>query len=1296
MDLLTAYLPQDRAYALARGVDLPERTSGAALFADISGFTPLTEALTAALGPRHGVEILTDKINAVYEALIAQVEQYHGSVVSFAGDAITCWFDDLDGPAASSAATCGLAMQAVMTPFAAVALPDSSMIALTIKIAIASGPARRFVAGDPTFQQLDVLAGTTMAHLAVGEHLAAKGEVLIDELTAASLGAAATLATWRTDDVLGIRFALITRIDVAAPTQPWPRLLPGSLRADQLQAWMLPNVAALVQAGLGAFLTELRPAISLFLRFDGIDYDSDPAAGEHLDAFVRAVQAVLARYDGTLLQLTIGDKGSYLYAAFGAPVSHEDDARRAILAALALQQVGDAQLELAALQIGISQGISRCGAYGGSTRRIYGVMGDDVNLASRLMSLAARGEILISGRVQSAIGDQFVFDARPPIPLKGKAEPLPVFAVQGLVRRRTVRLEEPAYVLPMVGRVDELAQGAATLAQALTGQVQVLGITAEAGLGKSRLVAEIVRLAMRAGMAGYGGTCQSYGTTTPYLVWQPIWRAFFDIDPGLPLRKQLRRLERAIADLAPDRLQALSLLGPLLELDIPENDFTRSLEPQFRRSALHALLLDCLKGAAREAQEDRSGVLLVLEDLHWIDAASHDLLEQVARTIIDVPVLIILAYRPPDLLRLQSPRVEALPHFTSLTLTDLDAGAAEALIRAKLAQLFPEQRGTAPAKLIAQVIAKAQGNPFYIEELLNYLRDRGLDPRTPAALAALELPSSLHSLILSRIDQLSAHEQATLKTASIIGRVFRAAHLQDAYPELGNAAMLRTDLDELARLELTPLDMPEPELAYLFKHIVTQEVAYTSLPAVTRAVLHERFAAYLEGLTDLLAERFLDLLAYHYERSDNLAKKREYLWRAGEAAAARYARAEADAYFSRALELTPPEDLEDRYSLLQARREVVFDPSRRKQDLSELEALAEALDDDRKRAEVAGYESADVHELPRKYAAAERMLALATATADSALVIDAHVSCAVALWSQRQNRAAQEHALIARALARTAGDRKREGTAVFCLAVVAMNLADPVAARVLDEEALQIYRAIGDRGSESITIGNLGVALALLGDYAAATHCFEQHLRMSHEVGVSGGNPYALQNLGWMAHLQGDDERARSYAEQACSVGRSFGDQFIEAAALTDLGHALVGLGRANEAVTSYQAALTIFEDLGYHDQAGEPQAGLARVALAARDHRGALAAIVPTLAYLAEGGTFDGTDEGLRIELTCYQVLAAADDPRAAAVLAAAHTRLQSRATAISDDEMRRMFLEQVPWHRELVLAWVAAQAAP
>src|SRR5262249_21742875 len=206
----------------------------------------------------------------------------------------------------------------------------------------------------------------------------------------------------------------------------------------------------------------------------------------------------------------------------------------------------------------------------------------------------------------------------------------------------------------------------------------------------SRLVAEVLRLARRKGLRGFGGACQSYGTNTPYLVWGPIWRAFFDLDPETPIRRQVRVLEGAVDDWVPERLEALPLLGSLLGLNLPENDFTKHLEPQHRKSALEALLRDCLIAAAHEAAEDGAGLLFVLEDLHWIDAASQDLRELAAKRIAELPVLIVLASRPPELLRLQTPRVEALDHFTRQELGPLtDAEAAQA-IRAKVVQLWPQ------------------------------------------------------------------------------------------------------------------------------------------------------------------------------------------------------------------------------------------------------------------------------------------------------------------------------------------------------------------------------------------------------------------------------------------------------------------------------------------------------------------------------------------------------------------------------------------------------------------------------
>lgn len=883
---LSPYLPQDRRRALEQGATLPDRAAGSALFADISGFTALTEALRDSLGLRRGAEELTRHLDAVYTALIAEVERYGGSVLSFSGDAIMCWFDAADGPAAQRAVSCALGLQQAMGAFAAVTLPSGMPLALTLKVAVASGPARRFVTGDPAIHYLDSLAGATITRTAAAEHLAQRGEVLVTETTVNDLGPALTVREWRLDPDSLERFAVVAAWHGAVPPLA-EAFTPTDIDPAVFQHWIHPGVYERELTGQGSFLTEFRPCAVLFVRFTQIDYEADDAPAQ-LDAFIRQLQKTAAHYGGAVLQLTIGDKGSYAYVNFGALNAHEDDPRRAVKTALELRRQSPLSL-----QMGIAQGVMRVGAYGGQTRRTYGALGDDVNLAARLMQTAAAGEILLSGALQKAVATDFSFEPRAPLAMKGKAEPLPVFAVTGARQARALRLQEPTYALPMVGRAKELQAIHDRLDLALNGHGQVIGIVAEAGLGKSRLVAEVIRLARKQGFTGYGGACQSDSVNVPYQAWKTIWPAFFGVDPEYPLKKQIRSLESELEDKAPERAQALPVLGIVLDLEIPDNDFTQTLEPQYRQSVLRALLEDCLRAAARAEP-----ILIVIEDLHWIDALSHDLLEELARALTDSRVCFVLAYRPPQVVRL-APRLEALPNFTKIELHELNAAEAEQAIRAKLAQLYPARGGALPAGLVEKLMTRAQGNPFYLEELLNYVRDRGLDP---ADLNKIELPDSLHTLILSRIDALTEQEKTTLRVASIVGRLFRAAWLIGYYPELGDFPKVRSDLEQLADMDITPQEAPEPELTYLFKHIVTHEVTYESLPFAIRAQLHEKLAVYLEGIGGPA-----DAIAYHYGQSANTVKQREYWLKAGDAAYAAYANETALDYYGRLAEVSDPQ-----------------------------------------------------------------------------------------------------------------------------------------------------------------------------------------------------------------------------------------------------------------------------------------------------------------------------------------------------------------------------------------------------
>jgi len=1118
MATLHTYLPQDRLRALVRGETLPDRTAGAALFADISGFTPLTEALTLELGPQRGTEELSRQINAVYERLIAEVENYGGSVLSFAGDSITCWFD---GDTGLDAVASALAMQSAMNSFST----------LGLKVAVTTGPARRFVVGDPAIRYFDAVAGGTITRLARAEHLAARGEVMLDAATADMLVGQMGLGEWRTAET-GERFVVVQ----ALLKERAPRASDGpfSVDAETLRPWIPGAVFDREQSGHGSLLTELRSAAAFFVSFTGIDYDADPQSGQKLDSLLRGVQAIIFRYEGTLMELSIGDKGSYLYASFGATIAHEDNARRAVQAALEIRSLSDILTWLPPVQIGISEGMMRVGVQGGTTRHRYDAAGDDVNLAARLMSQAAPGEILVSGRAHARVADHFGFEPRPPLRLKGKAEPLPIFAASERSRQRAVRLEAAHYALPMMGRQTELALIGARLDLAKQGKGQIIGIVAEAGMGKSRLVAEAVRLADRRGFTGYGGVCEASGVNTSYLVWRTIWQAFFDVDPSAPTRRQMRNLEGEIEDRAPDRVEAIPVLAPLLDMTIEDTDFTRTLEAKDRRSVLTAILEECLKSAAEEGP-----ILLVLEDLHWIDALSHDLLETLARASANLSVCIVLAYRPPEIERVSRSRIEGLPYFSAVTLSQLSATESEQLIRAKLAQLFPERPGTLPKALAAALIARAEGNPFYVEELLNYFRDRDISPYDESAFQAIALPSTLQALILSRMDRLGESEKATIKTASIIGRVFNLAWLHGYYPGLGAHDEVKTALARLAQLDIARLQTAEPELIFLFKHAMTRDVAYESLPHGMRAKLHEQLAQFIESLD---ANQHLALLAFHYSLSNNSAKKIEYLRKAGDAALAIASYAAACDYFTQLLPLEADPKAQVRLHL----------------NLGEAHFRLSNFPESR----------AEIHEALR----------LATKPADRS----AALTLLATMSSQSEGDYAKADTLLKEALELARGENHLEALShvLYELGDANWRLGNLDVARTYLEESLALARGLGDNTRMAFALNRLGIIH--LGSDLDAT---ERLIKESHTVALASGNRErvmaALSNLGMVAEERGDFQGAINLHQQALVHAQEIGARSDSALFLLNIASGAIKLHDLPSARSALSEGLAIARTLG-------------------------------------------------------------------------------------------------------------------
>ncbi|NJN16321.1 MAG: tetratricopeptide repeat protein [Oscillochloris sp.] len=1134
-----------------------------------------------ALGPQRGAEELPRQLNLVYDALIAEVWRYCGAVINFAGDAITCWFADeqadaggeSQSSAALRAATCGLALQRVMQNFAAITIEGAGTVRLAIKVGIACGAVQRFVVGSPEVQLLDVMAGDTLQRMAAAEHQAQQGEVVIDAACAAVLGAAAQPGAQRTDEN-GQHFVVLNDLAAVAHMASWPNIAATDIPEAVWRQWLIPPVYERLNAGLGDFLTELRPATALFLRFGGIDFDHDPLAEEKLNSFILWAQRVLQRYDAYMLQLTVGDKGSFFYASFGAPVAHEDDPARAILAALELREPRFSFIE--PVQIGLSLGRCRTGAYGGQNRRTYGVLGDEVNMAARLMQAAQPGQVIVSPALRRATGERFSWEMLPPRQVKGKSEPVTPYRLIGMEQQR-IRLHEPRYTLPMVGRQSELQFILARLNMVERGQGQAIGVSAEAGMGKSRLVAEVLQAAQLRRLLIYGGEAQSYGTNTPYLAWRSIWHGFFGLDDHAAPVDQIATLNLALARIDPALLPRLPLLGPVLGLEIPDNSLTRDFDARLRKESLEALLVSCLRARAAELP-----VLIVLEDCHWLDVASRDLLEVVARAVTSLPVLILMAYRPPQVPQLGALAITALPHFRAISLDHLTVEEVTELVRLKLSQWLGDEH-EAPTELLDRVNARAQGNPFYVEELLNYIRDQGVDPQDAAAIDRLDLPTSLQSLVLSRIDRLSESQKTLIKVASVIGRLFRAAVLWGVSAFFGQQERVRRELEQLSAIELTPLDTPDPELTYLFKHIVTQEVTYESLPFATRAVLHEQIAQHLEAVS---GERNLpiDLLAFHYDRSENQVKRREYLRRAGEAAQAIYANSAAIDYYSRLLALLPEDAQVEPLLRLGQVQETVGEWDAADGRYQRALAIAEGSDD---RSIIARCRAL-CGELRRKqgrYTEArqwiERALAEFSAGANRAGLAETLNYAGNLALHQGEYALAGSHYEACLTIQREIGDTVMGGRALSNLGIIAFHQGNAELARRRFEESLAVRRAVGNPLWIANSLGNLGMLAIEAGDYAAAQPFVEESLGLERATGDRAAIAISLNNLAKIQIALGDSAGARRTLAEALMINRDLADQWALAYLLEDSGVLAARVGAPEQALRLAAAAAALRNAIG-------------------------------------------------------------------------------------------------------------------
>ena len=895
---LASYLPARVVRRLALDPTPPsapvlERFAAAALFADITGFTPLTERLSQQ-GP-EGAETLTRLLNDYFGQVVALVTALGGDVVKFAGDALIALWpaegEDLV-TVTRRAAQCGLALQGSLRDDEARAAGAH----LALKVGLGVGEVVMVHVGG-VFGRWEVLAaGPPMVQMGRAEHFAVSGDVVLSPEVVALIAAYCRTAP------LEEGFARLLAISVSLPLRPVPTVVAYPAMEPALRAYIPGAITARLAAGQTEWLAELRRASVLFVNLP--DLTSDQALSLELaDRTMRSIQTAIYRYEGSINRLGVDDKGVLLLAALGLPpLSHEDDPVRAIQAAFAIRET----LQGLGVRhsIGVTTGNVFCGLVGSPQRCEYTLIGDAVNLAARLMQAARidpqTGEgygILCDAATYEAVRTRLHFTALAPLTVKGKREPLAVYCPTGELTARGL-VEESQSAL--VGRSAErlLLHAQVQLLQR-DGSGGAILIEGEAGIGKSRLVREILNHARIHHLFCLTGRADAVEASTPYYAWRSMIAQLLKVDLAVSGSERERQLALALAQ-QPDSYELAALLNPILHTDLPETDQTAGLSGDARADRTKDLLLRLIKGAASLVP-----VMLVLEDAHWLDSASWELAVQARHQIRGL--LLVLALRPfsdtpPDGYTIL--RQEVGLHYLCL----------EPLSSHETMLLACQRLGvTALPEPVATLIReRAQGSPFFSEELVWALLAHGVIRIVDGVcelteggkgLDTVSLPDTVQGVIVSRIDRLDPTEQLVLKVASVIGLAFSLRLLGAIFPISGERLRLDSHLDLLRQADLV-VDQPQSEEAtYAFKHSLTREAAYNLLLFSQRRDLHRAVAAWYEEGAGADTVYNAQALAYHWQQAGDLERAVVYIERAAEQALYSGAYREAARYYEQALAL---------------------------------------------------------------------------------------------------------------------------------------------------------------------------------------------------------------------------------------------------------------------------------------------------------------------------------------------------------------------------------------------------------
>lgn len=929
------------------------------------------------------------------------------------------------------------------------------------------------------------------------------------------------------------------------------------------------------------------------------DVVGSTALGERLDPedFQALVGGAVARmassveaFGGEVFEYA----GDGLLALFGAPIAHEDDPERAVLAGLRIIEAIEGYREEAAsewnaegfaVRVGIETGLAVLGRVGGGTKLEYGAVGDALNTAARLQGEAEPGSVLVGPRTHALAAERFEFGEPRALALKGKAGEVEARPVRG---PREAGTGAAAVSAELVGRGAELEAGLEPVADVLGGSGRILIVSGEAGVGKSRLVAELRRRFESGESAGgeprwLEGRCVSYGEPLPYWPFRTLlreWLASASQDEVRPA------LDAELARMAPERADELrpaieAVLGLAGEGDGP------ALPPEAAQQRIRDGVAEALERLAAEGP-----LAIVLDDLHWADASSLALLERLLELAERAPVLVVVNLRPErdhPAWALREHALRTLAHRArEIALATLGTDRGRELLEALLGG------ATLPGELERRLLDRAEGNPFYLEELVRSMVDSGSLRRSDGGWefdreVPVEIPETVEKVVLARIDRLSPPAQELVGVAAVLGRQFpvpllaavsRTGELEGPLRELQSAELLR----DAAR-------WPVPFVA--FSHTLIQEAAYRGLLKRRRQELH---AAAVEATESLYADRldeFAGMAAHHASAAGDSRRALVYHGRAGAAAEAVYALEEAIEHYDAALEAARDLGLADSEgdvrTALASRGRVHFsagDLERARSDLERAVTAAEEAGDGEARVnaslDLVGYWRA--HDFSRASELMEEVAQASDFVPPSARA-NALARLAILYVNQLRFDRAAEVARTALELAESESDGRATAQALDAMKLVALQTGDLAGLENITGRLREFLERSAESGSGRedayylswVMLESAFVPLAR-GSFEEAIERIGEALELTRRMRARFQEPLFIDALCWAYRSKGDHERALRQGHEAVEVADEFGMSEWVAWTRATLGWAMLEAGEPAAAAECLEIGLETAE----------------------------------------------------------------------------------------------------------------------